>query len=75
MTVVNLPQVLQVDPFPPQEPYSVHQFPDPYTADALVGIVDMDQISFTLSTETLRPLLPSYRDARGCGAERHDCAE
>jgi len=42
VTVVNLPQVLQVDPFSLQEPYSVHQFPNPHTADALVAIVNTE---------------------------------
>src|ERR1700722_509500 len=46
------------DPEPSIEttPYSVHQFPNPHTADALVGIADMEPDVFYIVYENLRDL-------------------
>lgn len=46
VTVLNVPQLLQVDPLSLQESFLIHEFPNPDKSDGLIGIVEMGKDVF-----------------------------
>ncbi|MCJ1401532.1 hypothetical protein MMC11_004747 [Xylographa trunciseda] len=50
VTVLNTPQLLQVDPLSLQEPFLIHQFPNPDKADGVGGIAELAPDVFYIVT-------------------------
>ena len=46
LTILNTPQLVQVDPLSLQPPILIHQFPNPDGMDGLIGIVEMEHDIF-----------------------------